>query len=336
MRAMTANRRFVLKRYPSGVPVAADFELVDVPIATPAEGEVLVETHWLSMDPLPRLRMDPNAKFPPPLPLGALVVGRGVGLVRASRADGFAPGDWVAGELGWQEHAVVPATALRRVDPGAGPVQSALGVLGPSGITAWCLVNVAARVREGDTVVVAAAAGSVGSVAVQLAKLAGARVVGIVGGPRQAEFVRDAGAESSVDHRSTSLAADLAAALPQGASVFLDSVGGRLHEAVMERLAEHARVVAFGFISAYNAGAGAQPEYGRIYELIRRRATLSGFLVGDHVARFPEALAALSTLLREGRLRNAESVSDGLESAPAAFARLFDADPVGKQLVRVR
>lgn len=333
---MTTNRRIVLRRYPTGVPVPEDFEVVVAPLGEPADGEVLVATHWLSMDPLPRMRMDPNATFPAPLPLGALVVGRGVGVVEASRASGFAPGDWVAGELGWQSHATVPAAGLRRVEPGAGDVQTALGVLGPSGITAWCLVNVAACVRAGDTVVVAAAAGSVGSVAVQLAKVAGARVVGIVGGPRQAEFVMQIGADATVDHRSPSLAADLTAALPQGADVFLDSVGGRLHEAVMERLAPHARVIAFGFISAYTASAGAQSEYGRIYELIRRRATLSGFLVGDHVARFPEALASLSALLREGRLKNAESVSEGLESAPAAFARLFATDPVGKQLVRIR
>lgn len=334
---MTRARRILLKRYPQGVPVAEDFELVETTAAAPAEGEVLVETHWLSMDPLPRVRMDPAARFPPPLALGSVVVGRGVGRVLDSRHAGIAPGDWVAGELGWQDPAVVPGQALRRVDESLAPVQTALGVLGPSGITAWCLVNLAAPPRPGDDVVIAAAAGSVGSVAVQLAKLAGVRVVGIVGGERQARFVREElGADAVVDHRSDTLQDDLAAALPTGADVFLDSVGGRLHEAVMSRLADHARVVAFGFISAYNAGAGQQPEYGRVYELIRRRATLSGFLVGDHAARFGDALAALAKLLADGRLRNAESVADGLEQAPVAFARLFESDPVGKQLVRVR
>jgi NADPH-dependent curcumin reductase CurA len=331
-------RRILLKAYPRGVPRPEDFELADAPApAAPGPGEVLVETHWLSMDPLPRVRMDPAAKFPPPLPLGSVVVGRGVGVVRASAHEGFGAGDWVAGELGWQELALVPGTTLRRVDPELAPVQTALGVLGPSGVTAWCLVHVAAAVRAGEHVVVAAAAGSVGSVAVQLAKLAGARVVGVVGGERQARFVRDElGADAVVDYRSATLDADLALALPAGANVFLDSVGGALHGAVMQRIADHARIVAFGFISAYNSGAGAQPEYGRIYELIRRRATLQGFLVGDHAARFGEATAALADHLRAGRLRNAESVTTGFEQTPAAFARLFDADPVGKQLVRVR
>lgn len=331
-------RRILLKSYPRGVPRPEDFEVVEAAApSAPGPGEVLVETHWLSMDPLPRVRMDPAAKFPPPLSLGSVVVGRGVGIVRASSHDGFAPGDWVAGELGWQEQALVAGTVLRKIDPALAPVQTALGVLGPSGITAWCLVRVAAAVRAGDHVVVAAAAGSVGSVAVQLARLAGARVVGIVGGERQARFVRDElGADAVVDYRSESLDADLAQALPSGANVFLDSVGGRLHEAVMQRIADHARIVAFGFISAYNSGAGAQPEYGRIYELIRRRATLQGFLVGDHAARFGEAVAELAGHLRAGRLRNAESVTEGFERTPAAFARLFDADPVGKQLVRVR
>jgi NADPH-dependent curcumin reductase CurA len=331
-----APRRIVLRSYPRGVPRPDDFAIESVPAVPLADGQVLVETHWLSMDPLPRVRMDPAAKFPPPLPLGSVVVGRGVGVVLDSRADGYAPGDWVAGELGWQERPVVVAAGLRKVDPAFGPVQTALGVLGPSGITAWCLVHVSAAVRAGETVLVTAAAGSVGSVAVQLAKLAGARVVGVVGGERQAAFVRELGADATVDYRSATLDADLRAALPTGANVFLDSVGGTLHDTAMLHVADRARIVAFGFISAYNAGSGAQPEYGRIYELIRRRATLQGFLVADHAARFPEALADLAAHLRDGRLRNAEDVTEGFESTPRAFARLFEGEPVGKQLVKVK
>lgn len=328
------SRRIILKRYPQGVPTAADFELTEAPLSEPQAGELLVETHWLSMDPAPRMRMTAGAHGA--LAPGGTVIGRGVGVVRESRHPSFSVGDWVAGELGWQEHAVLAPAGLRRVDPSLGAVQHALGVLGPSGIAAWCLVRLAAKVQAGDTVIVSAAAGSVGSVALQLVTIEGARAVGIIGGERQAQFVRDVlGVASLIDYRSTRLDADLERACPQGANVFLDSVGGSLHEAVMQRIADHARIVAFGYISRYNESSGAAPEYGRIYQLIRRRATLSGFLIADYAEYFDRALSELSGLVASGRLKYVESVSLGLDSAPAAFARLFDPDPVGKQLVRV-
>ena len=333
---MRYSTRILLHRYPDGVPREADFEIGSAPVPELAAGQVLVETHWLSMDPAPRLRMSATAKFPPPIALGSVVPGRGVGIVRASADPAYAAGDTVAGDVGWQELAVVPATQLRPVDTTLGPIQSALGLLGPSGIAAWFLVNEAARVQEGDWVVVTAAAGAVGSTLVQLARLAGAHVIGLVGGTKQARFVREQlGAASVIDHRSATLSADLAAACPQGVNVFLDSVGGAVHNAVMDNLAVRARIVAFGYISAYNA-AGAQAEYGRIYQLIHRRAQMQGFLVGDYAPRFPEALGTLSRLLADQKLRTFEHYTAGLASAPAAFATLFDGDPVGKQLVRIR
>ena len=330
------NRQVFLTRYPEGPPRPEDFALVESELAAPAAGEVLVETHFLSMDPAPRLRMDAAARFPPALPLNCVVAGRGVGVVRKSSDPALPAGTVVAGDLGWQEHAVVPAAQLRRVDTQLGPMQAALGLLGPSGLTAWCLVREAGRVAAGDAVVVAAAAGSVGSVAVQLARLAGARVVGIVGSAAQADFVVSRlGAAAVVDYRSPRLHADLAAACPKGANVFLDSVGGELHNAVMEHLADHARVVAFGYISTYNQAANAQAEYGRIYQLIRRRAELRGFLIADYAARFPEALAELARQFADGKISAFEHVTHGIEQVPAAFAALFTGDPVGKQLVRV-
>ena len=331
------NRRIVLRRYPSGAPAESDFELIEAPVAELRPGLVRVETSFLSMDPAPRLRMDGGAKFPPPLGLGEVVVGRGVGTVTESGDPQFAAGDVVAGELGWQEQAVVPAGQLRAVDTALGPAQAALGLLGPSGIAAWFLVRDAARVQAGDTVLVAAAAGAVGSAIVQLARLAGARVVGVVGSPAQARFVlEDLGAAAVVDHTSADLDSELRAALPTGATVFLDSVGGALHNSAMGHIANRARIVAFGYISSYNAAAGTQAEYGRIYQLIHKRAELRGFLVGDHAARFPEALASLASSFRAGELRSFEHVTEGLASVPSAFAALFTGDPVGKQLVQVR
>jgi len=331
------NRRIVLRRYPSGTPRVEDFEVVEAPLSDAGPGFVRIETDVLSMDPAPRLRMNGAAKFPPPLPLNETVVGRGVGRVTQSGDPAFSPGDVVAGDLGWQEHAIVRASDLRAVDTSLGPSHTALGLLGPSGIAAWFLVREAARVAAAETVVIAAAAGAVGSTAVQLARLAGARVVGIVGSPAQTRFVlEELGATAVVDYTSAHLDADLRGALPTGANVFLDSVGGDLHNSVMEHLAAHARIVAFGYISAYNAAAGTQAEYGRIYQLIHQRAELRGFLVGDYAARFAEALAGLAEAFRCGQIKAFETFTFGLDSVPGAFAALFTGDPVGKQLVRLR
>lgn len=330
------QRCILLRAYPQGLPRDVDFELVDRALTPPADGQVLVETRFLSLDPAPRLRMSPASRYVPSLPLGATVAGRGVGIVRASRHAEWREGEVVAGDLGWQDYAVLDPSGLRRVDPAQGPMQVALGLLGPSGIAAWCLVEAAAAIRAGETVVVAAAAGAVGSTAVQLARLRGARVVALVASAAQARFAHEQlAATAAIDCTAPGFDEALTAALPTGADVFLDSVGGAVHEAVVERLAVHARIVAFGYISAYNAVSGAKAEYGRIFHLIHRRATLAGFLVADHAARFPEAQRELAARLRDGSLRNHETIIDGLERAPGAFAALFTGDPIGKMLVRV-
>ncbi len=336
MRPAAASRCVLLRAYPQGLPRAEDFELVVQPASALREGQVRVETQYLSLDPVTRLRMNPASREPPPVALGSVVLGRGVGVVRESRHADWREGDVVAGELGWQEQGAVDPAGLRRVDPAAGPVQTALGILGPPGITAWCLVGVAAPVSAGQTVVVAAAAGSVGSTALQLARRRGARTVGLVASPAQARFVRESlHADAAVDCNAATFPADLDAALPAGADVFLDSIGGMVHEAVVERIAVHGRIVAFGYISAYNSEQAAPREYGRMFRLIHRRATLSGFLIADHAPRFPDALRELAAGLRDGTLHNHEHCVEGLERAPAAFAALFTGDPIGKQLVRV-
>lgn len=331
-----SGRRIVLCAYPRGLPQASDFALDTCEVETPASGEVLVETRYLSMDPALRMRMSPPGAGAPPLQLGETVIGRGVGVVLESADAQFRPGDVVAGDLGWQDYVRIPAAHLRRVDPALGPIQASLGILGPSGIAAWCLVHRAARVQAGDTVLVSAAAGAVGSTAVQLARRAGGRVIALVGGVTQRQFAAaELQAEATVDHTAAELVHEIAQAAPQGINVFLDSIGGELHNVVMKHIAPHARIVAFGFISAYNA-LDAPVEYGRMYQLIRKRATLSGFLVGDYAAEFPQALGELAAALTRGELRNFESCEAGLEAAPACFARLFSAASVGKQLVKVR
>jgi len=333
------TRCLKLARYaPEGVPDPASFELSVEAVREPGDGEVLVEVHWLSMDPFPRMCMRGEASMAPQLPLGAVMMGRGAGRVIKSRDVGFAPGDLVAGELGWRELACVKAEALRGVDASLGPLEASLGLLGPSGLTAYFATRQHAQPRAGETVVVSAAAGSVGSTACRLAALAGARVVGVGAGPRQSRYLlEEVGVTAAVDGLDAErLVAAIAAACPRGVDVFLDGVGGAVHDAVMGSLNVGARVVVYGLISSYGEGAGRADVGPRnLMRIIMKRARITGFLVGDHAAEFPHALKELGAKLADGSLVASQTVHEGLEAAPHAFATLFgDAHP-GKQLVRL-
>lgn len=336
---MTAplNRQILLASYPQGTPRAGNFELTTAPIAQPGADQVLVRTLHLSMDPFPRLRMDPQSKMGPPLPLGAVVIGRGVGRVVASNAANIPVGAYVAGDLGWQDYAACDSSSVRVVDPTLAPVRTSLGVLGPSGVAAYIALFDEGRPKSGETVLVTAAAGAVGSIAGQLARLQGCRAVGICIGAEQAEYLREElQFDAAIDARSTSnLTAAIRDACPRGVDVLLDSVGGDTHNAAIMNMNVRGRAVIFGYISAYNAPAGAEPEYGRIYEVLRRRLRVTGFLVGDHAARFPAAIGDIAQHYRAGRLRFREHITRGLEQAPAAFAALFTDAAPGKQLVEV-
>lgn len=331
------NRQILLASYPQGTPRADNFGQVERPMGEPGAGQVLVRTLYLSMDPFPRLRMDPQSKVGPPLPLGAVVIGRGVGKVIASNAPGIAVGAYVAGDLGWQDYALCDAASVRIVDPSLAPVRTSLGVLGPSGVAAYIALFDEGKPASGETVLVTAAAGAVGSIAGQLARLHGCRVAGVCIGAEQARYVREElQFDAAIDARATSnLSAAIREACPRGVDVFLDSVGGDTHNAAVMNMNVRGRAVIFGYISAYNAPAGAEPEYGRIYEVLRRRLRVSGFLVGDHAARFPAAVAEIAEHYRAGRLRFREHITQGLENAPAAFAALFTDAAPGKQLVEV-
>lgn len=330
------NRQWLLDRYPSGIPGPETFRLVSTPVPQPAPGQVLVRTVYLSMDPFPRLRMDPDAKAAPPLPLGTVMIGRGAGIVAASQHPSLRPGDAVAGDLGWQEYAAVDAERLRRLDPSQAPISASLHLLGSSGLAPYFALTECAQARAGETVVVSAAAGSVGLAAGQLARILGCRAVGIVRGAEQARALDETfGYAAALDGEAADFAAQLAAACPGGVDVFLDSVGGALHNSVMERINPHARIVLVGYISGYNVPGGEPPEYGRIYQVIRQRARVMGFLVGDYAPRFGEATAQLAAWMQAGRLTMPESVTQGFENVPAAFAAIFGAARPGKQLVQI-
>jgi NADPH-dependent curcumin reductase CurA len=334
-RPVTANRQWTLAARPVGEPSESDFALVEGPVREPGDGEVLVRTLWLSLDPYMRGRMSEARSYARPVELGEVMTAQAVGEVVESRSERFAPGDVVVGSIGWQEHAALPARELRRVDPGIAPVSTALHVLGMTGLTAYFGLFDVARARAGDTVVVSAAAGAVGQIAGQLAKLAGCRAVGIAG---SAEKVGDLlelyGYDAGIDYRREDVRDALKRHCPQGVDVYFDNVGGDVSAAVHTRLAQNARIAVCGQIAHYNDTAPTGPA-GDLRFLIVFRASIEGFLVFDYAHRYQEGLARLAGWLTEGKLRYREDVVEGIEHAPRAFIGLLRGENRGKLLVKV-
>ena len=331
------NRQVTLAARPEGFPQDSDFALVESEIPSPGPGEVLVHAQWLSVDPYMRGRMSTTRSYAKPTELGEPMTGQVVGEVAESNDSRFAPGDTVVGQLGWQDYAVARGGALRKVDPALAPPQTALHVLGTTGLTAYFGLLDVGKPKPGDTVVVSGAAGAVGQIVGQLAKIAGCRtVVGIAG---SAEKVADLtglyGYDVGIDYKRDDVNAALKEACPDGVDVYFDNVGGALSETVFRRLALGARVPICGQISQYNL---AEPELAprNLGFLIVFRARLEGFLVSDYVHRFPEALRRLGGWLAAGKLRYREDVTDGLENAPAAFIGLLRGENRGKALVKIR
>jgi len=329
------NRQVTLAARPRGFPQPGDFALVETPIPEPTAGEVLVRARWLSLDPYMRGRMSETRSYAKPTGIGEVMTGQVVGEVAESEDGRFAPGDEVVGQLGWQEYAAVRGGALRRIDTSVAPPQAYLHVLGTTGLTAYFGLFDVAQPKPGDTVVVSGAAGAVGQVVGQLAKIAGCRAVGIAGGPEKvAELTELYGFDSGIDYKAEDVNARLKEACPQGVDVYFDNVGGALSETVFRRLAFGARVAICGQISQYNL---TEPEVAtrNLGFLIVLRARLEGFLVSDYAHRFDEGLARLGRWLTEGRLVYREDVTDGLENAPEAFIGMLGGANRGKTLVKL-
>jgi hypothetical protein len=333
---MPASLRIVLAARPVGFPTESDFRLETVLVREPADGEVLVRTLYLSLDPYMRVRMSGERSYAPPIPLGETMIGGVVGEVERSRDARFAAGDIVEGRVGWQELGSVPGESLRRVDPRLGPISTALGVLGMTGLTAYFGLLEIGRPRAGDTVVVSAAAGAVGSVAGQIARLAGCRTIGIAGGAAKAALVRERfGFDHAIDYKATAdLAAAVAAAAPQGVDVFFDNVGGVIADAVMDNLARGARVVICGTISQTSL-AEAETGPRAQAKLMAAWASMQAFNVYQFRDRHEEARGRLAAWLRQGRIQHREDVVAGLDRAPRAFIGLLRGENSGKLLVRV-
>lgn len=332
------NRRWVLANHPEGMPEPSDWRLEAVAVDPPAPGEMLVQSLWLSVDPYMRGRMAKGANYAAGVSLGEVMQGGGVGRVLASSAPGFAPGDIVESMgFGWQTHTHLTPAGTRKVDPGMAPIQTALGVLGLPGLTAYFTMLETARVTAGDTVVISAASGAVGQIAGQIAKKAGARrVVGLAGSDEKCTWCRDElGYDVAINHRSADLSAAIKEACPDGVDVFLDNTAGPVHDAVMQNLALGARIVICGTISL--AGKMGQPDIGPRFlrQILVARATVQGFLLFDHANRYEIGRKRLADWLREGNLVTREDIVEGIDRMPEAFLNLLHGRNFGKMLVKL-
>ena len=331
-----ANRQVLLAARPAGMPRESDFRIAEVPVPSPGEGEALVRSLFLSLDPYMRGRMQDVKSYAPPVQLGEVMVGGVVGEVVRSNAGSLKTGDIVTGMFGWQDYGVAKAQTLHKVPPGVQPISLALGVLGMPGLTAYFGLLDLGQPKEGETVVVSAASGAVGAVVGQIAKIKGCRVVGTAGSDAKVDYImNELGFDAGINYKTAgNLRAALDAACPAGIDVYFDNVGGPITDAVMMRINERARLVICGQISQYNAES---PEMGprNLFQFIRMRARMEGFLIFDYADRYAEGLAELGPWVAEGRIKYREDISEGLESAPKAFIGLLQGKNFGKQLVHV-
>ena len=318
------------------MPKESDLRLVEMPVAALRDGEVLLRALYLSVDPYMRGRMNAAKSYAPCVEIGELMVGGGVARVIESKNPGYAVGDVVILQMGWQEYAVSNGEGLRKIDPQLAPVSTALGVLGMPGLTAYFGLLEVCGVNAGETVVVSAAAGAVGSVVGQIAKIKGCRAVGIAGGPAKTRYViEECGFDAALDYKSTN---DYAAAIkelcPKGVDVYFDNVGGPITDAALGNLNARARIAICGQISQAN---DTQPSTGpRMWrQLLVARAKVQGFLVFDYAARYGSALEQLAQWVRSGQIKYHEDVVEGFENMPRALIGLFRGENLGKRLVKV-
>jgi NADPH-dependent curcumin reductase CurA len=323
------TREVILAARPHGAPQESDFELREVEEREPGEGEVLVRNVFVSVDPYMRGRMSGIRTYVGPYDVGAPIDGAAVGRVVASRFEDLAEGDWVGSMLGWRESGVVEGKRLRKLDPALAPPSSALGVLGMPGFTAWIGLVDIGRVHEGETIYVSGAAGAVGSAAAQIAKLKGLRVIGSAGSEEKVEWLRSLGVEA-FDYKQTRARE----ALADGIDVYFDNVGGEQLEAALTSLRPFGRVIACGGISRYN---DTRPEPGprNMNLVVTKRLRIEGFIIVDHTERFGEFIREVGPWVAQGKLAYRETVLEGIENIPQAFAGLFRGDNTGKMLVRV-
>ncbi|NQW14164.1 MAG: NADP-dependent oxidoreductase [Rhodobacter sp.] len=345
---MTAQmQRIVLASRPKAAPQPENFRFETAPIPVHGAGQMLVRVIWLSLDPYMRGRMDDGASYAQPVPIGGVMEGGAVGQIVASNIGGFKVGEFVNGPFGWQSHAISDGTKVRKLDPALAPISTAVGVLGMPGITAFVGLNDHGRPKAGETLVVSAATGAVGSLVGQLGKAYGLRVVGVAGGADKCAYaVEELGFDACLDHRAAgdarALRAQMTEACPKGVDIYFENVGGKTLEAVIPLMNVHGRIPICGMISWYNSGglgAGASEGANLLPQVWRnilvKRLSLRGFIISDHYDRFPDFVKEVSGHIRDGRVKYRESVAEGLAAAPEAFMKLLQGGNFGKQLVRI-
>jgi NADPH-dependent curcumin reductase CurA len=335
----TQNTRILLASRPHGEPTSENFEVETVPLPQVGDGEVLLRTIYLSLDPYMRGRMSAAKSYAAPVEVGAVMEGGTVSEVVESRDPSLAPGDVVLALGGWQSHSVHPAGQVRRLDPARAPISTAVGVLGMPGFTAYAGLLEIGRPQPGETVVVAAAAGPVGSAVGQIARLKGARAVGIAGGPEKVAFLREIGFDEALDHRSPTFADDLAAAVPDGVDVYFENVGGHVWDAVLPRLNTYARVPVCGLVAHYNdteLPPGPDRSSRLMQTILTKSLTVRGFIQTEFVkTHYKDFQRDVSQWIADGSLQYKEDVVEGLDNAPEAFFGLLKGKSFGKLLVRV-
>jgi len=336
---MTVNRRFLLRRRPQGEPVPEDFELVTESLPELAAGQFLIRNHYASLDPAMRGWMDDADSYMPPIPLGAPVRASTIGVVEASKAEGFAPGQWVMGLNAIEDYSIGTVGGFTQpIDPGLVPsVTNYLSLFGAVGMTAYFGLFEVCEPKPGDTVLVSGAAGAVGSIVGQLAKIHGCKTIGIAGGAEKCRRLTERyGFDVAIDYRGkdeAALTAEIAAAAPNGVDVIFENVGGIILDAGLANLAMNARVGLCGLISEYNT---EEPVGARnLWRLIVKRASIRGLLVADYVARFGEGAAKMGEWAAQGKINIDEHVDEGIENAYSAFMRLFSGSNQGKMILKI-
>lgn len=329
------NKQITLAARPSGMPKQSDFKLVETPVPQPGPGEILMRVLYVSVDPYMRGRMNDVKSYAPPVQIGEVMGGGAIGKVIASRNRQFAAGDFVEGMFGWQQYAISNGKGVRKLDPALAPVSTALGILGMPGLTAYFGLLEIGKPRAGETVVVSGAAGAVGSIVGQIAKIKGCRVVGIAGSDPKVVWLRELGFDAAFNYKTTpDYAAKLEELCPNGVDVYFDNVGGAITDYVFRRINVGARIVVCGQIAQYNV---EKPETGPrlLGHLIVKQARAEGFLVFQFASRYAEGLKQMAQWLKQGKLKYREQFVDGIENTPRAFIGMLQGENIGKQLVRV-